>query len=412
MKVKIFYLLFFIFQSLNAQQKFALSTQEKDYITKFIYPLKTFNSEEIENDDLKILEKLVGKSKIIGLGEATHGSSEVYQMKYRISKYLIKNENFNLFSLEANMPESFVMNKYIIDKVADPKTILKHMYFWLWQTEETLNFVNWLKEYNDQNIPKIKFDGFDMQYTHGAIRQIKEVFQENNISTDEINELNKILKEENKGTRKYSKKGQEKIQIVLEKLKHKEISFKNEDEKKRYLQNFRIIEQKIQTGSSTERDKFMAENIKWLMKNNQDSKIIVSAHNYHVSKLDKSKMGYWLHKDYLDDYKNIGFAFYEGVYSASIDQKIGTYNSQTAYPGTLEYYLNSLNIPIFILDLKAIKNENNNLGKWILKEIPFRKTGSGTDKNEFKKTKVADSFDYLIFINKSSNSKLLNHYSK
>lgn len=170
MKVKIFYLLFFIFQSLNAQQKFALSTQEKDYITKFIYPLKTFNSEEIENDDLKILEKLVGKSKIIGLGEATHGSSEVYQMKYRISKYLIKNENFNLFSLEANMPESFVMNKYIIDKVADPKTILKHMYFWLWQTEETLNFVNWLKEYNDQNIPKIKFDGFDMQYTHGAIR--------------------------------------------------------------------------------------------------------------------------------------------------------------------------------------------------------------------------------------------------
>ncbi len=114
----------------------------------------------------------------------------------------------------------------------------------------------------------------------------------------------------------------------------------------------------------------------------------------------------------MNNYINFGFAFYEGSYSASINRKIGTYNSEMAFPGTLEYKLNSLNIPIFILDLKSIKNENNKLGKWIIEDVLFRKTGSGTDKNEFKKTNIANSFDYLIFINKSTNSKLLNDYSK
>jgi erythromycin esterase len=115
---------------------------------------------------------------------------------------------------------------------------------------------------------------------------------------------------------------------------------------------------------------------------------------------------------YDKDFVNFGFAFYEGTYSASIDGKIGTYNSQKAGPGTLEYKLNSLDIPIFIVDLKAIKKDGNKLGHWILEDILFRKTGSGTEKNEFKKTNVADSFDYLIFINKSTNSKLLNGGSK
>ncbi|WP_228390723.1 TraB/GumN family protein, partial [Chryseobacterium contaminans] len=97
---------------------------------------------------------------------------------------------------------------------------------------------------------------------------------------------------------------------------------------------------------------------------------------------------------------------------ASIDGKLGTYNSEKAGPGTLEYKLNSLNIPVFILDLKAIKKDGNKLGNWILQDILFRKTGSGTDKNEFIKTNVANSFDYLIFINKSTNSKLLNGSSR
>ncbi|WP_185290639.1 erythromycin esterase family protein [Chryseobacterium lactis] len=411
MKLKLSFILIVFFITINAQSKHDLNSEEKEYISKFIYPIRTLNPEEKDNSDLQILNKLIGNSAIVGLGEATHGSSEVYQMKYRISEYLIAHKNFNVFSLEANMPESFLMNQYIQEGKGAPKDILKGMYFWLWQTEETLSFVEWLKKYNEEHQSKVFFEGFDMQYAKGAIEQIRKEYQENNWPEQDINDLESALKENNRGFRTYSQKGQKIVSEYLFLIKQKCDSIKNPEEKSRFLQNMDIIRQYIQL-NFIRRDQFMAENIKWLKENYLNSKVIVSAHNYHIAKLNSDRMGNWINEMYDKDFVNFGFAFYEGTYSASIDGKIGTYNSQKAGPGTLEYKLNSLDIPIFILDLKAIKKDGNKLGHWILEDILFRKTGSGTEKNEFKKTNVADSFDYLIFINKSTNSKLLNGGSK
>lgn len=407
MKLKLSFILIVFCIATRAQSKNDLNSEEKEYISKFIYPIKTFNPAEKDYSDLLILNKLIGDSKIVGLGESTHGSSEVYQMKYRISEYLIADKNFNVFSLEANMPESFLMNQYIQEEKGNPKDILKGMYFWLWQTEETLAFVEWLKKYNEDHQPKVFFDGFDMQYAKGAVDQIRKIYQENHWPEHEINELEIALKENNRGFRTYSKKVQKIIAEYLFLIAQKSNTITNPEEKLRFLQNVDIIRQYSEL-NFIRRDRFMAENIKWLKENYLNSKVIVSAHNYHIAKLNSDRMGYWLNEMYDKDFVNFGFAFYEGTYSASIDGKLGTYNSQKAGPGTLEYKLSSLNIPIFILDLKAIREDNNKLGNWILRDILFRKTGSGTDKNEFIKTNVAHSFDYLIFINKSTNSKLLN----
>lgn len=411
MNLKLSFILVLFFVTISAQSKNDLNSEEKEYISKFIYPIKTFNPDEKDNSDLLILNKFIGNSKIVGLGESTHGSSEIYQMKYRMSEYLITQKNFNVFSLEANMPESFLMNQYIQEKKGDPKDILRGMYFWLWQTKETLNFVEWLKKYNENHDSKVFFDGFDMQYATGAIDQIKKTYQENQLPEQEINDLETALKENNRGFRTYSKKSQKILLEYLFSIKEKSMSIKNPEVKSRFLQNVDIIRQYIQL-NFIRRDKFMAENVKWLKENYLNSKVIVSAHNYHIAKLNSDRMGYWINEMYGQDLVNFGFAFYEGTYSASIDGKLGTYNSEKGGPKTLEYKLNSLNIPIFILDLKAIRKDGNKLGNWILEDILFRKTGSGTDKSEFTKTNVAKSFDYLIFINKSTKSKLLNGNSK
>lgn len=411
MNLKLSFILVLFFVTISAQSKNDLNSEEKEYISKFIYPIKTFNPDEKDNSDLLILNKLIGNSKIVGLGESTHGSSEIYRMKYRMSEYLIAQKNFNVFSLEANMPESFLMNQYIQEEKGNPKDILKGMYFWLWQTEETLNFVEWLKKYNENNDSKVFFDGFDMQYATGAIDQIRKTYQENQLPEQDINDLETALKENNRGFRTYSQKSQKILSEYLVLIKEKSTSIKNPDEKLRFLQNVDIIRQYIQQ-NFIRRDKFMAENVKWLKENHLNSKVMVSAHNYHIAKLNSDRMGYWINEMYGQDFVNFGFAFYEGTYSASIDGKLGTYNSEKAGPKTLEYKLNSLNIPIFILDLKAIRKDGNKLGHWILDDILFRKTGSGTDKSEFTKTNVANSFDYLIFINKSTNSKLLIGKSK
>lgn len=412
MKTRLFLLFFFMFISvaIRAQKGDELTIEQKLYINKFIYPLSTFESTAKNNADLKVFKKFIGNSSIVGLGESTHGSSEVYKMKYRISQYLIENLNFNIFSLEANMPESYLMNNYISNNSDSPQDILRGMYFWLWQTQETLDFVEWLKIHNENNNEKVLFDGFDMQYYFGALKQIRDVYNANNYPLDDINSLIKILKDNNRGQKKYENKIQNTVNVLLDKVSQKSSEIEDKESRKRFLQNVEIIKQKIQVESSVMRDKFMAENIDWIKQNYNPSKVIVSAHNFHVSKENPLSMGYHLNQKYHNDYVNFGFAFYEGNYTASIDKKIGTFTSQTAPIGSLEYNLNSLNIPYFILDLKSIKNDNNELGKWLMRKIQFRKTGSGTKNDEFRKTNVTDSFDYLIFINKSSHSNLLREY--
>ncbi|WP_345989363.1 erythromycin esterase family protein [Chryseobacterium sp. Chry.R1] len=409
MKIKFYLIILFIFSffEIQAQKRNELTDEQKNYLSKFIYPLSSYEPTTPNHEDLKILDKFIGNSKIVGLGESTHGSSEVYKMKYRISEYLIKNLNYNIFSLEANMPESYVMNNYINKNTDSPKDVLRGMYFWLWQTQETLDFVEWLKLHNENMNNKVLFDGFDMQYYLGALQQITDIYKANNYELDDINNLTEILKENNRGQRKYTDKIQVAINNLLDKISQNAVKIDDAETKKRYLQNITVIRQNIQVGSSVTRDKFMAENIDWIKQNYTPSRVIVSAHNFHVSKENSSSMGFHVNKKYQSDYVNFGFAFFEGNYTASVNKKIGTFTSQTAPQGSLEYNLNSLNIPYFVLDLKSIKADKNELGEWILKKILFRKTGSGTESNEFRKTNIADSFDYLIFINKSSHSNLL-----
>ncbi|WP_300675582.1 erythromycin esterase family protein [Soonwooa sp.] len=413
MKLKLGFICIMLFLVVQSQSYKELTSEQKEYLSKFTYPLKSIEQTTTDNSDLSVLDKLIGNAKIIGLGEATHGSSEVYKLKYRISEYLIENKNINVFVLEASMPESFLMNQYTIDNQSSAKKLLSGMNFWIWETQESLDFVEWLHDYNSTHSSKVYFDGFDMLYTQGAIAQLKDVYTQNNFHASEIEQLEKALQANNNGQRFYSKKDKQLIKELLIPIQKQASKISDTDTKNRFLQNLTIIDQNIEL-TYLRRDQFMAQNIKWIANEKPNSKLIVSAHNNHISKSGSDKMGHWLAQDFGSDYINFGFAFYEGHYSASINGDVVSYLGETAFPGTLEYTLNSLNIPVFILDLKSIKQENNPLAKWLMKNILFRKTGSGLtkDKSEFESIDVTNAFDYLIFINKSTSSNLLVNASK
>jgi erythromycin esterase len=119
-------------------------------------------------------------------------------------------------------------------------------------------------------------------------------------------------------------------------------------------------------------------------------------------------MGYHLAQKLGDDYVSIGFTFYNGSFTASGNKGYTSYDAIQAYPGTLEYLLEQLNEPIFILDLKKIKSENNKDNEWLTQQLAYRRVGAmGGIPNEFSEGKVSDDFDYLIFIKSSTSSVLL-----
>src|SRR5579872_5188860 len=113
--------------------------------------------------DLQPLAKVVGDARIVSLGEATHGTREFFQLKHRLIEFLASQKGFTIFSIEANMPEAYRLNDFVLHGNGDPKQLLKGMYFWTWNTEEVLDMILWMREFNRSGKGRIEFTGFDMQ---------------------------------------------------------------------------------------------------------------------------------------------------------------------------------------------------------------------------------------------------------
>ena len=113
--------------------------------------------------DLQALKKVVAESRIVSLGEATHGSREFFQLKHRLLEFLASEMGFSIFSIEANMPEAYRLNDYVLNGTGDPAQLLRGMYFWTWDTEEVLAMIQWMRAFNQSGKGRVQFTGFDMQ---------------------------------------------------------------------------------------------------------------------------------------------------------------------------------------------------------------------------------------------------------
>ncbi len=113
--------------------------------------------------DMAGIKKIVGDARIVSLGEATHGTREFFQLKHRMLEYLATEMGFSIFSIEANMPEAYRLNDYVLNGNGDPAKLLRGMYFWTWDTEEVLDMIKWMREFNKSGKGRVEFTGFDMQ---------------------------------------------------------------------------------------------------------------------------------------------------------------------------------------------------------------------------------------------------------
>jgi erythromycin esterase-like protein len=129
-------------------------------------------------EDLQPLGQVVGNARIVELGEATHGTREFFQLKHRMIEYLAAQKGFTIFSIEGNMPEAYRLNDYVLHGVGDPKQLLAGMYFWTWDTQEVLDMILWMREFNQSGKGRIEFTGFDMQVATLSVEAVRHFVQQ------------------------------------------------------------------------------------------------------------------------------------------------------------------------------------------------------------------------------------------
>ncbi|MGE5184734.1 MAG: protein-L-isoaspartate(D-aspartate) O-methyltransferase [Acidobacteriota bacterium] len=106
----------------------------------------------------------IGDAKVVLLGEATHGTSEFYRMRTRITQQLILRHGFTAVAVEADWPDASSIDRYIRNLAprARPWVPFSRFPEWMWRNREVEALVEWLRAYNvDAHVP-VSFSGLDL----------------------------------------------------------------------------------------------------------------------------------------------------------------------------------------------------------------------------------------------------------
>jgi erythromycin esterase len=372
--------------------------------------------------DLQPLKEVIGTARIVALGEATHGTSEFFKMKHRLTEFLANELGFNIFAIEANMPEAYLVNEYVLSGKGDPKERLSGMYFWTWDTQEVLDMIFWMRRFNESGKGKIQFLGFDMQFGQLAMKNVRAFIA--TVDRDYTAKLEKSYeglgdywgsRDRMKAARALPAAEKEvRTKRAWDVVKHMESS-RAEYLKKasteavdRTIQDARVAAQAAQSqsnGSGLYRDECMAENVAWIVDHSPEgSKIVLWAHNGHVSK-HAGSMGSYLAKRFGDAMIVVGFACHDGKYTAVCPGR-GLVDDNEAKPpaqGSLESYLHQTGLLRFVLDLrKASKDAPESA--WLRQPHNFRSIGAMAMEQQFMPAVVPDQFDALIYFDKTKAS--------
>lgn len=133
---------------------------------------------EIEGADLGPLIERLGDSRLVLIGEATHGTSEFYRMRIEITKQLIERGRCQFVAIEADWPDAARIDQYVrrLQPVDGHRwEAFSRFPTWMWRNQEVLAFVEWLREHNrsiEDPRRRVAFYGLDLYSVFTSIRAV------------------------------------------------------------------------------------------------------------------------------------------------------------------------------------------------------------------------------------------------
>ena len=339
------------------------------------------NVNNFEKFEANIIEK-----KIFALGEATHGTKEFFVVKDHLVRSLVSKMNVKSIVIEADFSGTLKINDFILYGKGDPKDALLSMKMALYNNQEFLDMVIWLRNYNSMQGQenKVHFYGCDMQtptlisnsLLNGSIKTLQP------ISLLCKDGLRLLFLTKNQDLKKNDI-------ILLQKTRDELATLKIIDGgmAKVEVQAIKTIIQAINLrlnirNSASLRDEYMAKNCEWLYDFHEKSNMIIWAHNLHINKVNSifkhKPMGQYLKEKYADEYYALGFGFGSGTIRASDftdNFKSKIFDLQKVIEkNSSDYIFSQSSLPNFIIDFKsAISNQEMN--NFLTKKVHSRTIG-------------------------------------
>ncbi|AYF07304.1 MULTISPECIES: erythromycin esterase family protein [Bacillus] len=409
----------------SIQKNIVKSIQSQAYPLKTIEPSKSF-------EDLKPLKKMIGSAQYVGLGENTHGSSEIFTMKFRLVKYLVTEMGFTNFTMEEDWGNGLKLNEYIQTGKGNPREFLNLLY----PTDEIIAMIEWMKDYNanPSNKKKIQFIGLDLkELDQGCFNKVIDYVRLHRPDLlAEVEENYKELSAFNGGLQEYMDLAPE----IKEKFKAnaERVARLLKDENKQ--SNTEIVSPEYiwakATASAIEKfttmlipndypsmlklhEQYLADHAMWAQET-LGGKTMVWGHNIHIAKgiIDEKlypyAAGQFLKERLDNNYVTIGSTTTEGNFTlySEYDPSTGGKITTREIPqniNSFNYTLGKVPYNMFLLDNRHLRGQAE---KWVKAKRPLLSIGGQIFPNEsvyFDKS-LLEQFDIIFHIRKTSPSHI------
>jgi erythromycin esterase len=381
-------------------------------------------------EDMKAISAMIGKARIVALGEASHGTREFFQIKHRFLEYLVTKHGFTTFIIEANLTECRAINDYVLHGKGDPKKALDGIYFWIWNTEEVLAMIEWMRAWNadPKHTKKVSFHGDDVQFTAVAHRNVVEILKK--VAPAEVDALVAPLAafasdKDGEGIRAAPAAEQQNAQAALDALAKRfdasRRAWSKQLGKDAYLdgrEDLRLLAQALTlamsgSGRYEARDLAMADNVDHILARlPKETRAVLWAHNGHVAFFDSGlkSQGRTLRERHGKDYVVFGFAFGDGSFqvrdhSKTKETAVTAVTLGAPQVGDVSAPFRAAGKPVIVVDLR--KAPRGVVADWFASPHPMRETGSvfTSDDAMSYPQEVSNRYDALIYVDKTTASR-------
>jgi erythromycin esterase len=389
--------------------------------------------------DLQPLKEIIGDARVVGLGETSHGTREIFQMKHRLLEFLVTEMGFTVFAMESFWPDGLAVNDYVLYGKGDLNRLMAGMYV-VWDTREVLALIEWMRAYNANpaHRKKVRFYGADIQDSRmGAeyvTRYLEKVAPEL-LKPEQAGQVLSILRDQRVFGIIYSYSQQEctawnnqmnefLLHFDREKKAYVQKSSEREWREARHL--VRYLQQFVSyavAGIASDydaldlRDRAMAENIRWILDNEPaGTRVVYWAHNYHITAAQyptysSVPMGMYLKQVLGRDYISIGFEFNRGTFQSRDFTPAQTPFLMRSFtldslPGSFAAALAQTGIPMFLLDLRRLPGQGV-VHDWFFAPRVFKSIDSvyANEKDIQHWFKVPVHFDAVIFFENTTRAQ-------
>lgn len=381
---------------------------------------------------------IVGDARVVGLGESTHGTREFFQMKHRLVRYLVEEEGFDLFAVEANQLAVRKLDAYVMGGPGTTRDAMRVM-FRVWNTEEMLALIDWLREWNRTHPARpVHVIGYDMQDHQTPIDSLKAfagrvepalVPRIESLTREYVAQRSYATPQVAESIR--ARWGAQADSLLVE-VYSRVVTWYGAA---RSAADSADLEWAVQAGElyaqaarfnvalfSPERDSLMAADLDWALRTLYPrSRAIVWAHDVHVSRGGDSvrsfnggaQMGAHIAETFNYDYRAFSLLTSTGSYSGTRSLFDHAMIAAAAFPapaGSVEAALGAVQRPRgsvgLIADLRVPADDPR--GAWLWKPRPIRSIGYAAYDYGFDLTAAMPlEFDGVIYVERTTPSRLL-----